>query len=178
MTLRALGLLAALLALPATGWCASDGRISGPELVQALQDAGYRAKLDADDDGDPMVHTGMDGLNVTVFTYDCKQHRCGSVQFSVGVDLEQGTTMAVANQFNKDYRYGRVFLDKENDPYLRFDFEVLNTDHNAYIASQLDSWEKLIGAFTDAIGYRDDDKPAPPAAPAGHVLGLRRDVAR
>jgi hypothetical protein len=177
MKMHATWLLAILLALPATGACATtDDRISGPELVQALQDAGYKAKLDTDDAGDPLVHTSMNGLDVTVFTYDCQQHRCGSLQLSVGIDLTHGTTAAVVNQFNHDYRYARAFLDEENDPFLRYDFEILNTRHEAYIASQLDSWEQVLGAFTDAVGYRQDD--APPAAPTGHVLGMRRDVAR
>jgi hypothetical protein len=167
--------LATLFALPVAGRCATDDRISGPELVKILQDAGYRAKLDTDKDGDPMVRTGMNGLNVYIYSYDCEHHRCGSLQLSVGVDMKQGTAPAVINKFNIDYRYGRAYLDNDNDPFLLFDFEVRNTHHEQYIASQLDTWEDLLGAFTDAIGFRDGSKD-PPAEP-GHVLGARRDVA-
>lgn len=176
MKMGTAALLAGLLAAPVAGHCETDDRIAGPELVQILQDAGYKAKLDTDSDGDPLVRTSMDGLDVTIFTYDCEKRRCGSLQLSVGIDLPHGTTAAVVNKFNTDYRYARAFLDDENDPYLRFDFEVRNTRHAEFITSQLDSWEKVLGAFTDAIGFRDDDPQ--PTAPAGHVLGLARDVAR
>ena len=142
-----------------------DGRIGGPELVKILQDAGYRASLETDSDGDPLVRTGMAGWNVVIHFYDCQQGRCGSLQFSTGIDLEHGTTMAVVNKFNTEYRYGRVHLDDEADPFLVFDFEVLKTDHAHYVASQVDTYEQLLGALSEALDA--GDAPQPEATPAG-----------
>ena len=169
--------LAALLGIAFAGTVSAaelQQGINGPELVAILQDAGYKAKLETDDEGDPLVRTGMSGVNVVIFFYDCKAHRCGSLQFSVGLDLEDGTKTAILNRFNRNYRYVRAYLDDENDPYLKFDFEVLNTAHADYIVSQIDIWEDLLGEFFKATGF--DADAAAPAAPAGHVLGLRRDV--
>jgi hypothetical protein len=143
-------------------------------LVQILQDAGYRAKLETDKDGDPKIRTNMSGVDVYVAFYDCKQRRCGSLQLSVGLDLKDGTTYAVANRFNKDYRYARAYLDDEMDPFLQFDFEVLHARHAEHVASQIDVWEELLGVFMRVTGYLDDEdagasgagEPAPSGQPA------------
>lgn len=159
--MRTIALGMGLAAACAAGWAApaaaAEGRgITGPELARILQDAGYQAKLETDSGGDPMIRTGMDGLNVTVFFYDCKDGRCGSLQFNVGLDLEKGTTLEVVNTFNRGYRYASASLDEENDPFLRFDFEVLHTDHAAHVASQVDIWRDVMAAFTRETGFDDE----------------------
>jgi len=149
-----LGLLvAAGLAWSGSSQAAAGKGISGPEVVSLLQEAGYRAKLSTDKDGDPKIETRMSGVNVFVTFYDCKQGRCGSLQFEVGLDLDEGSSLATVNAFNKEYRYARASLDDEMDPFLAFDFEVLHTDHTDHIVSQLDLWEDLLGEFLDATGF-------------------------
>ena len=149
-------LLAAALHWPATSAAAEAGRgITGAEMVRVLQDAGYRAELDTDDDGDPRIETRMSGVNVFVGFYDCKQDRCGSLQFAVALDLAQGSTLETMNRFNSGYRYAKAHLDEEMDPFLRFDFEILHTARDEHIASQIDMWEDLLGQFLRVTGYRD-----------------------
>lgn len=144
-------LLAAALYCPVNSAAAADGAgITGAEMVRILQDAGYRAKLDKDEDGDPRIETRMAGLNVFVSFYDCRQERCGSLQFGVALDMEKGTTYEAMNGFNASYRYARAHLDDEMDPFLRFDFEVLHTARNEHILSQIDLWEDVVAAFVKA----------------------------
>ena len=122
-------------------------------MVRILQDAGYRAKPGTDADGDPKVETSMSGLDVTVWFYDCEAKRCGSLQFLVALDLKKGWTLEAANKFGKDYRYGRVYLDEEQDPYMAYDFEVLNTDPGPHIVSQVDIFENLLDALVKNTGF-------------------------
>lgn len=130
------------------------GGITGPELVAILQDAGYRAQLQPDADGEPLVRTGMGGVDVAILFYDCNaEHRCNSLQFSAGFDLPEGTTDAVINGFNRDFRYARAFLDDERDPFLHFDFEVVHTAQAHYVRSQVDSFEQLLPEFQRLIGF-------------------------
>jgi hypothetical protein len=142
--------LAAVLSWPAIGAAEVGGGITGPELVRVLQDAGYKAKLDKDSDGDPRIETSMSGAKVFVSFYDCKQDRCGSLQFVVAMDLKDGSTWEAMNRFNSEYRYGRAHLDEEMDPFLRFDFEVLHTARTEHIVSQIDIWEDVLNAFLKA----------------------------
>lgn len=130
--------------------------ITGPELVAILQEAGYRARLETDGEGEPLVRTGMGGVEVAILFYDCNaEHRCNSLQFSAGFDLPEGTTDAVINDFNREYRYARAFLDEERDPFLRFDFEVVHTAQADYVRSQIDSYEQLLPEFQRLIGFND-----------------------
>ena len=168
-------LLAAALQWPAAGAAAAEtgSGITGAEMAGILQDAGYRAKLSTDQDGDPRIETRMSGVNVFVIFYDCKHDRCGSLQFAVALDLEEGSTLQAMNRFNAEYRYTRARLDDEMDPSLHFDFEVLHTARTAHIVSQVDLWEDILGQFLRTTGFNGSDDPDEddagddPAASAG-----------
>lgn len=168
MPIRTAVLLAAVLAAVPLSAPAAEGRgITGPELADILQEEGYRAKLDTDGEGDPMISSRMGGLDIYVYFYDCNPaKRCGSLQFSVGLDLADGTTHEVINEFNTAFRYVRAFLDHEMDPFMQYDFEVLHTEHVPFITSQVAIWEDLLDEFTRATGFNGDRTPA---AGAGDV---------
>ena len=159
-------LLAAALYCPASAAAAaSSAGITGPEMVRILQDEGYRAELGKDGEGDPRIETGMSGLNVFVYFYDCKEGRCGSLQFAVAMDLDDGATLEAMNRFNASYRYVRAHLDDEMDPFLRFDFEVLHTARTEHIVSQIELWEDVLDEFVESLGSNagddeDDDEEA------------------
>jgi hypothetical protein len=156
---RTVSVLAAVLAAMVAGAAQATTPvqaqgITGPELAAILQEAGYRARLETDGEGEPLVRTGMGGVEVAILFYDCNaDHRCNSLQFSAGFDLPEGTTDAVVNGFNRDYRYARAFLDEERDPFLHFDFEVVHTAQAEYIRSQIDSYEQLLPEFQRLIGF-------------------------
>jgi hypothetical protein len=161
--------LAALCAvLPPSARGAEGKRITGPQLVTILQDLGYRATLDEDGIGEPMVRTGMGGYDVFVYFYECEAAACGSLQFVLGLDLEDGASFAAVDAFNRDKRWARAHLDDERDPFLRMDFEVLHADHRAHIASHVDVWEGLVADFAsrmrgDAGGeVAVENRPPPP----------------
>lgn len=153
-----------LLAPSAVGAAEGGKRITGPEVVRIFQDLGYKAQLDKDGEGDPMVRSKMGGLNVYLYFYDCKEAACGSLKFRTGLDLPEGTTHEVVNRYNSQYRYGNAFLDDEMDPYLEFDFEVLHTDHAAHIESQVDLWEELLDNFARETGFRSSGEASPESA--------------
>lgn len=149
----AVGLLAPLLALAATQASAADG-VTGQEALAVLERMGLEGELGEDAVGDPQVRFGLDGLNVWLNFYDCGgSGRCGSLQLEVGLDLEQGTTLHVANAYNARYRYGRMLLDDEMDPFLQYDFEVLHTDPAAHIESQVRIFAQLLDDFTSAVDF-------------------------
>ena len=52
-----------------------------------------------------------------------------------------------------------AYLDDEMDPFLEYDFEVVNTDHAPYIRSQVDLWEQILGDFIEGLD-RDRAKAA------------------
>ena len=148
------GLLAPLLALAAMPAFADAGRgVSGAEAMAVLQDMDLAPEMLEDGAGDPMIRFQLNELNAYLNFYDCNAGRCGSMQLEVGLDLEHGTTLQVANVYNSRYRYGRMALDDEMDPFLHYDFEVLHTNHAAQIRSQVEIFGQLLGDFTRSVGF-------------------------
>jgi len=148
------GLAAALLALAAPVAMADAGRgVTGAEAMAVLEDMALQPEMLEDSVGDPMIRFQIEGLTAYLNFYDCRDGRCGSLQLEVGLDLQAGTSLQVANVYNARYRYGRVLLDDEMDPYLQYDFEVLHTHHEAHIRSQVEMFGQLLGDFTQAVGF-------------------------
>lgn len=148
------GLLAPMLALATVPALADTGRgVTGPEAMAVLQAMELEPELLTDSAGDPMIRFRASDLNAYLNFYDCEGGRCGSMQLEVGLDLENGTSLHVANVFNSRYRYARMLLDDEMDPYLRYDFEVLHAEHAAHIRSQIGIFTQLLGDFTRSVGF-------------------------
>ena len=148
------GLLAPLMALAAVPALADEGRgVSGEEAMAVLRQMDLEPELLSDRAGDPMLRFTLDGLVSYLNFYDCDEGRCGSLQLEVGLDLANGTTLQVANVYNSTYRYGRMALDDEMDPFLHYDFEVLHADHAAHIRSQVEIFGQLLRDFTRAVGF-------------------------
>lgn len=150
-------LLAALfafaLAAPQAATAQSLGTISGPQAAEVLAALGLSPELGRDRHGDPEIMFQQNGLTCRLNFFDCRNDRCGSLQLEVGLDLEEGTTPQVVNQYNRRYRYGRAYLDEEMDPYLLYDFELPHARVGEYLESQLGIFGTLLEHFTEAFGY-------------------------
>lgn len=148
------GLLAPLIALAVAPALADEGRgVSSGEAMAVLRQMDLEPELMSDRAGDPMIRFKLDGLVSYLNFYDCSGSRCGSLQLEVGLDLVNGTSLQVANVYNSTYRYGRMVLDDEMDPFLHYDFEVLHADHAAHIRSQVEIFGQLLGDFRRAVDF-------------------------
>ncbi len=143
-------LLAASVVMPAH----ADGRgVTGPEVVAVLAQMDLEPELTTDAVGDPMVKFTLNGLNAYANFYDCDAGTCGSLQLEVGIDMPDGVSLQMANVLNTRYRYVRVYLDDEMDPFIQYDFEVLHADHAAHITSQVEIYGGLLEKVTEAIDF-------------------------
>lgn len=94
-------------------------------LVKALQDAGYRAELGKDTQGDPKIKTSLSGLVVNLLFYGCEENEnCGSFQFVVSTDSKEKVSYSRVNDWNRKRRWGTMFLDDEMDPVITFDVDT------------------------------------------------------
>src|SRR5690606_9513362 len=141
-----------VLASPLLAAEASAERISGREALAVMRAMDLSPELGTDSHGDPQIEFMIEGLHARLNFYDCKKQdgRCGSLQLETALDLEDGTSLRAANEFNQKYRYVRLYLDHEMDPYLQFDFEVLHTDAKSHLESQIELYGKLLRDFKDA----------------------------
>lgn len=149
--------LASLAAFWAAPSAAQMVRAQDPQtLVKALQDAGYGAKLGTDKVGDPMITSGVNGTTFQIFFYNCTAHKaCATVQFHSGYDLPKPVTLERVNEWNRGQRFGRGYLDKENDPILEMDVDLDDGGLSpALFIDNIEFWSSILTSFEKHIGYR------------------------
>lgn len=152
--------LMALAALTAT-WAVPAGaqlvRAQDPQsLVQALQGAGYTAKQGTDKVGDPMITSGVSGTSFQIFFYNCVDHKqCATVTFHSGYDLKASPGLDRINEWNRGQRFGRAYLDKEDDPILEMDVDLDDGGISPLLfVDNIEFWASILAAFEKHIGYR------------------------
>lgn len=124
-------------------------------IAKAMQNLGYRATLEKDSEGDPIIRSAATGTNFSVWFYGCDDDNgdCTGINFSTGFDLEDGATMETINTWNRDRLVGYSYLDDESDPYLQF-FVVTNGGISQdALASILARWETSVADFKLHIGF-------------------------
>ena len=137
--------------------------IAGPEMINAadpvhitevMKSLGYRAELTTDDRGDPKIKSAAGGANFSVWFYGCNDGKdCNSIQFSAGFDMANGLEMSSVNDWNTRKRYGKVYLDDENDPYIEMDMMVGTGMSRALFEENLSVWDRMISDFKDHIDW-------------------------
>jgi hypothetical protein len=125
-------------------------------VVKALQENGYTATLGVDGVGDPMVTSASNGTNFQVFFYNCTNHlQCATVQFHSGYHLANNPNAEQMNDWNREQRFGRAYLDKERDPILEMDVDLDDGGVAPLLfIDNVEFWTSVLGKFETQIGYR------------------------
>jgi hypothetical protein len=156
MKLLSLALAAGLFAIAAPA-AAENVRPQDPgSLVRALQAGGYQAKLGTDKVGDPMITSAASGTTFQIFFYNCTAHKeCATVQFHSGYDFNKPLPLETINAWNSSQRFGRAYLDKENDPILEMDVDLDDGGVTPLLfIDNMEFWTSILGKFEQHIGYR------------------------
>ncbi|WP_232793370.1 YbjN domain-containing protein [Caulobacter hibisci] len=149
----ALVALAPLAASAAPVVLHNDG-LTGPEVAKWLQDAGYKAELTTDKSGDPLVKSAAEGVAFSIYFYDCEaKPRCKAIQFSAGFDLKAPLTAAKINEWNRNHRYLKAYIDDEGDPHIEYDVNVNAGRTQAGLDDDFAVWTSMIGDFTTFIDW-------------------------
>jgi hypothetical protein len=150
-----------ILAALAAGWAlpaqAQMVRAQDPDsIVRALRDGGYAATLGTDKVGDPMVTSGVGGTTFQIFFYNCTDHReCATVTFHSGYDLNAPVSLDRMNEWNRKKRFGRGYLDGENDPILEMDVDLDDGGISPLLfIDNIEFWASVLGDFERHVGYR------------------------
>jgi hypothetical protein len=149
-----LGLLAACSAL-ASPLLADAVDATDPEaLVSVIQTLGYRAILDSDSVGDPMIRSSVGGTDFVIYFFGCTDGEgCKSLLFKVGYDLEDGTMLDVINDWNEETLFGRAYLDDEADPWLEMSINMDGGVSRRNFEDNYDWWEVILEEFEQRIDF-------------------------
>jgi len=157
----AFGLL--LPAAASAGWTAPEAGKGGasavvtadPDLIVAyLQAHGYKAELQIGKDEGAIIKTASGGHNWALLFYGCSQHKnCGSVQFHAGFELQKKADLKAMNDFNREKRFAKAYLDKDDDANIDMDVEMAGGMPEKLFKENIGDWETLMAAFVTHIGY-------------------------
>lgn len=150
-------ILASLL-LGAAGTASASPMITADpaRIAGVLMEEGYRAEMDTDSQGDPLIRSASSGVNYSIYFYGCTNgFNCSEIQFSAGFDLDPGAIgLRDINMWNSEKRFGQAFLDDEGDPYVQFDVNLGDGGvAEANFVDTLDFWNTVLGQFTTHINW-------------------------
>jgi len=130
-----------------------NGGVTPAEVVAVLAAAGVATEQSTDKDGDPQLKGTVESIIFFVRFYDCKAGRCIATQFSAGFDFKEGKPLDLINSWNRTHRFGRAWLDDENDPYVQMDHDWERGGTTEAIANDFEIWRTLMREFPKYIGY-------------------------
>lgn len=123
-------------------------------LAAVIQDLGYRARLDVDDIGDPIIYSSVGGTDFSIQFYGCDDDTnddCKVLLFRVGYDLEDGTNLKAVNTWNENALVGRAYIDAERDPWLEWAVNTLGGVSRDSFEDTYDWWEVTVTDFESQI---------------------------
>jgi hypothetical protein len=127
-----------------------------PELVvTAIQGFGYKARLTTTKSGKPKIESTISKSNFSIFFNDCNNSNaaCKSVQFSMGYAMRNKPSPDAINAWNRDKRWAKAYLDKDGDPFLEMDVNMLGGVSVKNFEDTFDWWRLAITEFEKAIGW-------------------------
>lgn len=133
-------------------WPAQAQVIGDPGAIRLMMlDSGLTASLGTDPEGDPIIKSRIDDTAFSVYFYHCEKI-CASMQFSAGFDLDQPMPVEQVNQWNRDRRFGKVYLDDDGDPFVEMDIGLAGDGiGRKNFKDALDTWRIVLSEFRDFI---------------------------
>lgn len=128
-----------------------DGLVcaSAPEtVVKAMQEAGFRAKLDKDKTGDPLISSEASSYAFDIFFYGCENSKnCTSLQFQTSFGAEEDNTPEYANAWNTKYRFVQASV-KKKELQLAYDVTTEGGLTKANFQDVANWWSSSLGEFS------------------------------
>lgn len=121
---------------------------SKPDSVaDAIRDAGYKAVIGTDNQGDPKVSSAASGYNFSVLFYDCeKAKQCGSLQFYISFNNDDGNNSAeLANIWNSTKRFGSMSYEADKTLRVTYDISTVGGINEANFKDMVDWWASILG---------------------------------
>ncbi|MAN56069.1 MAG: YbjN domain-containing protein [Paracoccus sp. (in: a-proteobacteria)] len=141
---------ACLIALPAAAQVKADAG----QIQNILQDRGMTVIRGKDDYGAPRLTTSADGNKFSIYFYDCDPGPCDSVQFVAGFSEGAPADMAAINAWNREFRFGRVYLDDAGNPFVAMDVMLSGTGiGKRTFADILDNWGSMLADFRNYMNW-------------------------
>jgi hypothetical protein len=140
----------------------ADGPMNTPtvgEIVSFLASQGQRAKLEANDAGDPQLIVNKHGDNFLVAFYDCNadgalaSRRCTGLEFSVSYPVKKKLSLSQIDRFNRDYHMVKAYMNDEGNPGLSLAMNIGGAFNRDHLVDSLDWWFAAMRQYEKDIGW-------------------------
>ncbi len=125
------------------------------DVAEVVRDLGYKAKVEKDSVGDPMISSKAAGLNYAIFFYSCEDGAsCQSIQLSASFTLNESSARPDLNEWNKINRYAKAHEAEDGDILLKYDINMWGAgiSRDAFVES-LNVWERQLNDFKIHIDW-------------------------
>ncbi|WP_294103884.1 YbjN domain-containing protein [Sphingomonas sp.] len=131
-------------------------------VADALAAEGYRAKVDADNQGDPAISSASSGYNFDVLFYGCVDHkRCDSLQFRATFEKNASSDVVQMNKWNRDRRFSQMAVRDDGTIILSYDVSTIGGLTKANFADVISWWSTILGEASKFFDSNSKDAPAP-----------------
>ena len=124
-------------------------------VMKAMQDFGLIATMGTDSQGDPKISSRVSDTKFSVYFYGCQDNKnCSSILIKAGYDLNNGISALKINEWNRDKRFAKAYIDDEGDPFLEMDINLdFDGVGNKNFEDNLDWWRLLVEDFEEFIDW-------------------------
>ena len=121
-------------------------------VVNALQNAGYKAELTKDATGDPLIRSSSGGTNFAIFFFGCtKNVQCATIQFFAGY-TDKKPTLSLMNDWNSKKRFGRAYIADSGAARIEMDVDLDDGGMSAKLfEDNVEFWVVTMSAFEKHI---------------------------
>lgn len=136
------------------------------QIATVLRDAGYKAKIDKDSTGDPMIESGASGYVFFIYFYGCQEAKnCTTLQFEASFDPGNRTiTLEDINAYNLARRFGTGAIAKNGEPIIRMDIDLEDGGMSKELfLDNFEFWEVSISRFADMVFSKEVNTTKPAA---------------
>lgn len=121
--------------------------------MNLLQAEGYKAVDDSTADR-LSIESAAEGVRFHVQFFGCDAGKdCQSVQFWSAFDMNSGIDIQRVNDWNRDKRYGKAYIDTEKDPFLEMDVNMTGGISMESAKENLGLWITVLDEFQDHIDW-------------------------
>ncbi len=153
MILRSFMIICAIILLPGTAAAQLVDASDPLRLVRILQSAGYKATLDVDRVGDPLIKGALSNSNYNIFFYGCTDNKnCRDVIFTAGYRVS--VSLSKMNEWNKEKRYTRAYQDDDGEAILEMTVNLYEGVSQANFLDTVDWWRRYLEDFEKHINFR------------------------
>jgi hypothetical protein len=121
-------------------------------IASVIQGKGFKTEITKDDGGDPMIKADGNGVKFIVLFYGCTANKdCTTISFYAGWSGSEADVNKV-NEWNRGQRFGRAYIDKENDPCIEMDVDLDDGGMSRILfEDNVEFWMSVMSAYSKFI---------------------------